>query len=175
MLEDLGNIGDFLGGIGVVVTLVYLAYQIRQNTDQIRQNTSTVRASGAASQYAGMTSGAMLVAQDPDSRSVYRRGLEDYRGLTEDEKFHFQMVATVSLNPIQMALHLGREDALSQEASDEAIATVDYLLAYPGFLDWWSEVGQAYPAPFRRFMGERISHCHPPAQQSAAADSVCEE
>jgi hypothetical protein len=36
MLEALGNIGDFLGGIGVVVTLLYLAAQIRQNTKMMR-------------------------------------------------------------------------------------------------------------------------------------------
>jgi hypothetical protein len=42
--EDLGNLGDFLGGIGVVVTLLYLAIQISQNTAQVRQNTKAVSA-----------------------------------------------------------------------------------------------------------------------------------
>ena len=36
-IEDLGNLGDFLGGIGVIVTLLYLAFQIRQNTQQLEQ------------------------------------------------------------------------------------------------------------------------------------------
>lgn len=36
MFESLGNIGDFIGGIGVIITLIYLAYQIRQNTNSIR-------------------------------------------------------------------------------------------------------------------------------------------
>lgn len=31
-LQDLGAVGEFVGAIGVVVTLVYLAYQIRQNS-----------------------------------------------------------------------------------------------------------------------------------------------
>ena len=35
-LQDLGNIGDYLGGMGVVITLIYLARQIRQNTDTVR-------------------------------------------------------------------------------------------------------------------------------------------
>ena len=43
MLEDLGNVGDFLGGIGVVVTLIYLALQIRQNSSQLAQNTKAVQ------------------------------------------------------------------------------------------------------------------------------------
>lgn len=35
-LQDLGNIGEFLGAIGVIITLVYLALQIRQNTSSSR-------------------------------------------------------------------------------------------------------------------------------------------
>jgi hypothetical protein len=31
MIETLGNIGDFVGGIGVVITLAYLAVQVRQS------------------------------------------------------------------------------------------------------------------------------------------------
>ena len=41
-IQDLGAIGDLIGGIAVVVTLVYLAVQIKQNTkvhaSLIRQN-----------------------------------------------------------------------------------------------------------------------------------------
>lgn len=36
--ETLGNFGDFIGGIAVVITLAYLAYQIRQNTKEVRNN-----------------------------------------------------------------------------------------------------------------------------------------
>ena len=42
-LEDLGNLGDFLGGIGVVITLLYLALQMRHNSEQLRQNTKAVQ------------------------------------------------------------------------------------------------------------------------------------
>ena len=30
MLEDIGNLGDFVGGIAVIITLIYLATQIPQ-------------------------------------------------------------------------------------------------------------------------------------------------
>jgi hypothetical protein len=39
MLDELGNIGDFVGGLAVVVTLGYLALQIRQNTATTRVQT----------------------------------------------------------------------------------------------------------------------------------------
>ena len=43
-LEDLGNIGEFVAAIAVVVSLVYLAFQIRQGSRQIVQNTNSVLA-----------------------------------------------------------------------------------------------------------------------------------
>lgn len=42
-LEDLGNLGEFLGAIGVIVTLVYLAVQVRQNTRMMRANVRQAR------------------------------------------------------------------------------------------------------------------------------------
>ncbi len=43
-LDDLGNLGDFLSGIGVILTLIYLAFQIRHNTRSVDQNTLASKA-----------------------------------------------------------------------------------------------------------------------------------
>ncbi|MCZ6460042.1 MAG: hypothetical protein O6766_11860, partial [Gammaproteobacteria bacterium] len=37
-ITELGALGEFLGSIGVLLTMVYLAVQIRQNTSTIRMN-----------------------------------------------------------------------------------------------------------------------------------------
>ena len=34
-IQDLGSIGEFVASIGVIVSLVYLAVQIRQNSKQL--------------------------------------------------------------------------------------------------------------------------------------------
>ncbi len=38
-IQDYGALGELVGAIVVVITLVYLAFQIRQNTRQLEQNT----------------------------------------------------------------------------------------------------------------------------------------
>jgi len=43
-ISELGSIGEFVGAIGVVITLIYLAFQIRQNTTQLKQNISMAKA-----------------------------------------------------------------------------------------------------------------------------------
>ena len=44
-LEDLGNIGEFVGAVAVVVSLLYLAVQIRQNSRLLRSAASQAAAS----------------------------------------------------------------------------------------------------------------------------------
>ena len=38
-LEDLGNIGEFVAALAVLVSIIYLAVQIRQNTAAVRGST----------------------------------------------------------------------------------------------------------------------------------------
>ena len=38
-LANLANIGEFIGGIAVIVSLIYLALQIRHNTKTVRGST----------------------------------------------------------------------------------------------------------------------------------------
>ena len=45
MLEALGDLGDFLGGIGVMITVIYLALQIRHNTRGLDQNNDLMQLS----------------------------------------------------------------------------------------------------------------------------------
>ena len=58
-LEDLGNLGEFLAAIGVIVSLIYLALQIRQNTKSVRASTSRE----TARDIAGLSE---MVARDPE-------------------------------------------------------------------------------------------------------------
>ena len=43
-LEDLGNLGEFLSSIGVLVTLVYLANQVRQTNTLANENRDATKA-----------------------------------------------------------------------------------------------------------------------------------
>ncbi len=76
----LGNYGEFVGAIAIVVTLIYLAVQIRQNT--------------ASSQAASRDSMARLtydftmrIASDDSMASLFRRGQNDPNSLDDDELF----------------------------------------------------------------------------------------
>jgi hypothetical protein len=62
-LEDLGNLGDFIGGLAVIVTLFYLAVQIRQNTRMLRS-------AGEQTTRSDSTATIALAAQSPENAAV---------------------------------------------------------------------------------------------------------
>ncbi len=91
-LEDLGNLGEFIGALAVVVSLAYLAVQSRPNTKTVRTSTyqavldSNMRATDP-------------ILFNPEAERVYRIGRRDLSQLTADERPLFrQIVARLLLN-----------------------------------------------------------------------------
>ena len=46
-LEDLANVGEFVSGVVVILSLVYLAVQVRQNTASLRTENFARASSGS--------------------------------------------------------------------------------------------------------------------------------
>ena len=82
MLESLGNMGDFLGGLGVVFTLVYLAMQIRQNSRE-------VKAAAVESILMALSESFRGAAESPSLSRVIGVGLRDVEQLDETESAQF--------------------------------------------------------------------------------------
>ena len=78
-LDQLGSIGEFIGAFGVVITLVYLAIQIRTNTESERSATyqSIVSDFGALNN---------TMASTPELSHLFVQAMENYHQLSSDEK-----------------------------------------------------------------------------------------
>ena len=76
--EAIGAIAELLGAIGVVLTLIYLAIQIRQNT-RSQENSSRVAATNA------FTGWYTSVMSDPDLVRIWRVGHTKPGDLSEDD------------------------------------------------------------------------------------------
>jgi hypothetical protein len=78
-LDQFGSIGEIVGAVGVVVSLVYLAIQIRKNTETERTSTyqSIVSDFGALNN---------TMASTPELSHLFVRAMENYHQLSADEK-----------------------------------------------------------------------------------------
>ena len=75
-LEDLGNLGKFLGSIGVIVTLIYLAIQIRQGSEQTALNTSAIHTTSFQNLIDHHANLQLQVLTHPELREVLRKARE---------------------------------------------------------------------------------------------------
>ena len=81
-LGDLANLGQIIGAIAVVVSLVYVALQIRQNTNAVRAATSQSVHEHFANWYNSL-------ACDASLSKIVIDGLRNYGSLSENDKVRF--------------------------------------------------------------------------------------
>ena len=85
-LNELGSLGEFISGLAVVVTLIYLALQIRHNTRAVR--------SSMHQDMVGSTARiAESVSDSPDVGRIVLKADEDYDNLTKEEFIRFEAYA----------------------------------------------------------------------------------
>ena len=77
-LNTLANIGQVIGAVAVVVSLIYVALQIRQNTNAVRSATAQTVHEHFANWY-------HLLASDLVLSQIAAKGLRDYTSLSEQE------------------------------------------------------------------------------------------
>jgi len=129
-LQDLATLGDAVGGLAVVVTLLYLAYQIRQ-TAQIE------RAAGQRDLLAQLRSWVELGAERPQLFGVLRRATHDWDALPDAEKEQFHAWALSLLLLAEQALYM-RGDRFINEGSFRGIEQAALaVVATPGGRSWW--------------------------------------
>lgn len=75
-LQDLANIGELVGGMAVVLSLVYVGLQIRQNTTAVRSATARAVHDNYAAWYINLSG-------DADLNQIVIKGLKDYSSLEE--------------------------------------------------------------------------------------------
>ena len=98
-LQDLGSLGELVGGIAVVVSVVYLAIQIRHATHGLDQDRELMRVSFENEiRREGIEFRSMITA-DADLAEVWRRGLAGDADLdpAERTRFHLLMVSITAM------------------------------------------------------------------------------
>jgi hypothetical protein len=148
MLDALGNIGDFLGGIGVVITLLYLAAQIRQNTRSSR--TESYQAAVAA-----VSEFTREVGLSPDGSRILQAGLLDFEALPPEERMRFNLIMTSVVRNLENIHFQFSHGAIDESAWQGWANRTHSFLAPSGARAWWHTQESAYSAEFRRFVNEQ--------------------
>ena len=136
-LEDLGNIGDFLGGIGVVLTLLYLALQIRQNTKQLKADTLAAETIAIEETTSDIARWIGEIVENRDLAELWSRGLLDTDQLDEIDRLRFEYLGVQLLQAWQTVFRRYKQ----VDDPDLWMMTLRYFKMYfrnPGFQTLWA-------------------------------------
>ena len=123
-IQDLGSVGELVGAIATVATLVYLAIQIRANTH-------AVRSAAAQSVHEAFATWYRMLAADADLAQVAANGLRDYASLSEADRARFVATFMAFLSCSQDAFIKWREGSLCDYVENDVMRREPHPNARP--------------------------------------------
>jgi hypothetical protein len=132
MLEALGNIGEFVGAIGVVVSLVYLALQLRHNTSSVR----------AASFNAMVQNSIRLLEhgfERPEFAAFLARAESRPGGLDAEDQVRWDSYMTAVFRHFGNLVYQYRVGALDEQMWRSYRRDLKEHLRVPAWSDWFRE------------------------------------
>lgn len=132
--DALGAIGELIGAVAVVVTLLYVGRQIHQANVQAQASArySFIEA------YGHMNSS---ITENKDVASVFRRGLKGHE-LGEDESIQFFALLGQFLNTWSALFDLHVDGMLPENQWTMVRLDIITMLSEPGGKEFWEQVGQ---------------------------------
>jgi hypothetical protein len=128
-LDQLASIGEIIGALAVVVSLIYLAVQVRSNTEAERTSTyqSIVSDFGALN---------INMSGAPELSGLFTRAMEDYIQLNPDEQARISQVFFQAFRNFENMFYQHRRGYLDEELW---LGWKRLMLTYfsrPGFQTW---------------------------------------
>ena len=152
----IGAVGEVVSSFAVLITLIYLAQQIKQNT----RSQSIATYESAMSGYNDVQT---FVASDVESASIWRRGSVEPESLNEDEAVRFDFMVRNFANQVYKLLRLHENGALPQAEWHNTIDEANQFFELPGFADFkqgneyfsdlWAEMDSRDSNPISTFTG----------------------
>ncbi len=139
ILDALGNLGDFIGGIGVVITLIYLATQIRQNTSALRTASRQAIASGYRE--------SNRLRLDSAAAFAWVNGLTHFPNLPFEDRNRFGTVMIDEALFFQGAFAIHESGQLEESTYAAYLDWFASIVATPGGGVWWAETGRPVFVP----------------------------
>jgi len=149
-LEQLANIGEFISGIAVIASLIYLAIQIRQNTRSVKSSTLATNTSNWSS---------MLVNLASDTKSeAYLSGVAGKEDISPEHFLQFLLIARAMLVSFETQHYQFLKGALDRDIYlGYERACRDQILAYPGFQMVWAITRDGFSPAFAELVDKLIS------------------
>ena len=146
LAELLGNYGEFVGAVAVVITLVYLARQVHQSINTSRADTTFAYFNSITQVHERFA--------DVEFNQLLRKALSSWGDLDSDEKMQMHSFLGDWSNKLHMGYLLMNRGVLDQASYQPWEGAFIAFLKTPGLSEWWKL--QFFPDDFAQRIDDRI-------------------
>jgi len=140
--EAIGAVGEIIGALAVVVSVVYLALQIRKQANESRL--------AAARELSTLYLNCLTsIREDKEFTSLYLKAIQNYEDLPREERFrvaiYFQEVFRMHE---QHFAHIGQQN-VDPIFVESIHLSFEEFLTFPGTQSWWDLSKDLFVTQFR--------------------------
>jgi hypothetical protein len=157
-LSDLASLGSFVSGIGVLVSLIYLAIQTRQNANQLLRTEAAV----GPQQFSAVRA---YVINSYETADVLRRGWWEPQSLDATNQLRFDLTmeewAWATYGQWERSAHVFANEASYEQTN---LPMLKSILSSPGGSAWWARRGTEFPSGFQNVVRHALATNDPPGR-----------
>ena len=147
-LEQAAFIAEIIGGIGIVLSLVFLASELRSSTKQSQRDAMTLLASKRNEM--------MYVLMDnPELSSIVWRCLSGQQ-VQAYERSRFIVYMHTTIVTIELGFKKIWANEVDPITSETWVEGADWWLKYPGMRTWWKAGQVGLSSKFRDYIDQRL-------------------
>jgi hypothetical protein len=144
-LTDLGALGEFIGGIAVIATLIYLARQIRQGAKATQfQTLQAIRGNSMQLRLAAV--------QSEDAVAIMGKAAEGIE-LTTTERARFNLMCAAVFDNLAQAYEAAVAGLVGDYAFDPHLRS---YLSQEAVREWWKDGRNLLPPEFVKYIEQHV-------------------
>jgi hypothetical protein len=152
-IQDWGAVGEMIGGLAIIVSLIYVGLQIKQNTKATQVATSQA--------FIDMHSVVILpIACDKEFRDIYWRGLNGLSNLQGSETAAFGAWTVQALRAWESFYFQWKAGAFDDHLWSGFRTQLGDLFGYAGMREMWKMRSHQFSEEFHVVVAEAISSEH---------------
>lgn len=150
-LETMSQLGEFVGGFGVIFSFVYLAIQVRGNTKSLQADmTARILDRLVAQQH--------TYAFDAEACKFFTRAINKPAELTMDERNQFAWLMTEFFGGFEFLVQQYQAGNVDEQTWLRWSTTLDWWLTFPGIRAFWIGRPTPYTEKFTDHIEDRLTN-----------------
>lgn len=147
--DAIGSLGDAIGGVGVILTLLYLAHQTRQNT-------RAVRAASFQQVADSLSDVSITIFKDPSLVSLIERVKSDAASLSDEDIARYGYFLLATLRRIESLYFHAEQGTIEGQSWLGTQQTLLFIFSLEVARRWWTKNASRFNEDFRAYIDQDV-------------------